>query len=765
MANAVIDHAQAHLTPQALNAYMTMVDFFGPPKVKAPLSLYGTTDIFSLAELWEGQNQVLSEAVDESLSKTGSWINGLFPRVEYKGGLEGTLYRYVFESEVLGEAIEQHPFELLEARKEKEDFALVFHGTSFRMNTDFIFAPDGFQVLARHCAQMQRCALDTEAIDVLDSIMHHGTIQHLTGYQLPMPLDQFLAAMSQRTGWFAAYQKGANGAARIEARAKQMLISQHVDANVAIMPPTTLRYVYYVDQHIANYDKAGEKTYSKELDFDRKKALSTYNTEVQRFEARSFKMPKGLPPRNPFVQPRTIGEWYHLFDRTSCIPNNEYVTKHRNWILGDSQKTFATITLERCLRECGVWKVDKNTPENRKVALTDCGAKVLRAVALDFSQDGTALVGQKRRCPPGGSVPSVEKIFEAAGELESLKTQIEHAIVKNNEHKLWDAFKLRWQEWTTGSAPSTSSASRPSKEAKIARRQPATQTEFTSGTQPSSTAVGALQATTGGRSPQQQSSSALAGAQVLDLQNVLDAPFSLGAALTLMQFNIRLPVNFLIFRPYIRLYAGSFVLLRGGKDTATIKSQHAMVDLVRNGNSRTLGFNFSFSSKCVIHARENLCLFPDVFVSGVIGGLGTRAFIRDQTDETTLRTLGADMFIFMVPYKWQPETDALDITGYWSPNTVSQVLTKPEPLFPTATAYADMWGARAPCNPISYEQMIEQRPHSNTFCLRGWHKSCIPKRYCDDEHSNVVRGRGHLGPVWTPKTMRVLNGEDEVMDT
>jgi hypothetical protein len=219
-------HAFGHMSQATYNAYKVISDILGVPSFKAPMHIYRSTDQYTLTELWEGHNEVLSSTVDEDINKAGSWINGLFPRREYKGGVSGTLIRYVFESQVMDKAISRHPFSLLESKKETEQWAIAFYGTSFRISVESLMGVNGQDILARHCRQMERCALDTEARDVLMTIIEHGVVRHLDGYQLPMPMNRWLAAMAQRAAWFGGYQKGRNGAARIESFAKQAVLTQ-----------------------------------------------------------------------------------------------------------------------------------------------------------------------------------------------------------------------------------------------------------------------------------------------------------------------------------------------------------------------------------------------------------------------------------------------------------------------------------------------------------------------------------------------------------
>jgi hypothetical protein len=134
-----------------------------------------------------------------------------------------------------------------------------------------------------------------------------------------------------------------------------------------------------------------------------------------------------------------------------------------------------------------------------------------------------------------------------------------------------------------------------------------------------------------------------------------------------------------------------------------------------------------------------------------------------DNDEVVRRTLSRDLFIIMVPHNWTPPHDLLDITGNFSIHQVSQLETQPKPMYPTAPYYRQMWKWREACNPISMEQMVNQRPHTNTVCYRGWHQSCIPSKYLSDaEHGNTVLGCSPLGDTWTTRTMKVLRLEDEV---
>lgn len=81
-------------------------------------------------------------------------------------------------------------------------------------------------------------------------------------------------------------------------------------------------------------------------------------------------------------------------------------------------------------------------------------------------------------------------------------------------------------------------------------------------------------------------------------------PVTLEVMRTLVCFNLRIPLGFLIVRRHIVFEAGMYVALKKGKETGVIYTSRTQVELVRNGKQRKIGVNLNFSAKTVIKVRR-----------------------------------------------------------------------------------------------------------------------------------------------------------------
>src|SRR5204863_8321282 len=98
-----------------------------------------------------------------------------------------------------------------------------------------------------------------------------------------------------------------------------------------------------------------------------------------------------------------------------------------------------------------------------------------------------------------------------------------------------------------------------------------------------------------------------------------DIPVTLDIMRTLVRYNLRIPIGFIIARRHILFEAGSYVATKKGAETGVIYTSQTQVEIVRNGKQRKVGINLNFASKCLIKAKENFAFFPDVIICNYLG--------------------------------------------------------------------------------------------------------------------------------------------------
>ena len=735
----VYEHARCSMRPDQFDQFAKITDYFGVPAQKNEMTITRSRDTLDLWQLWEGFNETVAGFVNRDLVATGNWITSLFPREEQQG-MSGELIEFVCEPQVPADVAENAPNQLLEMHTEKRQWSMRLKGLGFESNVDFVFSPNGLQLFGERCKQMEMSLDNGLSYEVLSTVFRHGYIQMLRQFpKKPMSKSDFARLRGELTSMFAAFQKTFRGHDKIEARGVELLMNQHIQPTKSIDPSSgSVRFVRNTDRsHTVAAIGGEEGIKDRSIDTDQRVLISRATDHpIQVHASRAFKLRDNLPAHNPAFVRRTIGEYYFAGDLTSpegLLPLDQYRTAHRAITLADAEGSRRSISLKEMVDHSGLFD---GSEEGR---LTSLGRKVaqrlieysperkggVRKIASSIGSlaDCNPWTSRKRKSPsdeddgPAGDF-TLNALFKAAGWLGSVTDYLERC-----EQKAGGA--------GGGGLGLAAGAQLVSPADKIKEIR-------------------------------------------LMIQNVNKETLTRENVNQLLQNNIPLPINFLLFRPWIIFDTGAYILLRHGRETGVLKHNRAQVAFGRNVHNRTITVQMNYAAKTVIgtQGERNIALFPDVYVNRYHGGYDTQIHLPDGTDvgnyqEQLIRQNELkSVFALAVPANYKPCESYMDITGFVSTDLLQQTQTAPEPMYPTACEYARHYcWAPSGTDFLTLKQFEEQDPFSNTWVNRGYCQIHTPRELkLGDNDQNEILGTGHLGQRITPKTFRVLMGEDDTME-
>jgi hypothetical protein len=710
----VVNDARSRMCPAQFNQFEQVADLLGVPSYKASQTMLRSRDTWDLWEMWDGYNQLLSNFVNRDFLATGGWVTKLFPRKDFTEGMRGKLISYVFEPQVLDEIAENAPNPVLEGHIQTREWAMQFRGTSFEMNTDFVFSPVGLGIFGEKCKQMEMSLDNSLSYDVFDSIYEAGHIQRLRTFaKKPMPEPEFVRVLQDIANTFGAFQKSVGGHDKIEARGVEILSNQHVIPTDSIDPcSSSVRYVTNTDRRRTTFAVGGPAIANKGIDTDQHEIISRATDHPVKARAcRAFKMHRDLPISNPAFTRRTVGEWYFAGDLVTGKRNiKDYRTSYRALTIGDAANQKRSISLHEMLTHCGL-----------------------------FNTDGD-----------GGLSKTGEKLIEKILEYSPIKSQTTSRIVGHSEH-----FVGRKHPRDGDAAPAANVSLHALYTHANWFDQVTSHLEELKGDpdpdlkKPLNPKAAQLEALVNERN-----------GELLTLKNVED----------LMSYNIPIPFNFLLFRPYIVFEAGSYVLLRGGAETGVLYTNRVQIEFNRMAKQRKIGVHLNFAAKTVIldQGERNIALFADVYISKYHGGYDTDLVQGSSSDyenslahSTTLKSV----YVAVVPVNFAPSKPYIDISGYVNSQLLQKRSAQIPPMYPTAPVYVSLYGwCQEGTDFLQLDQVRKQGILDNTLTLRGWSKLHYPVEWelGDDKNENL--GCGHLGKRFTCKTIPVFNGEEDSLE-
>jgi hypothetical protein len=227
---------------------------------------------------------------------------------------------------------------------------------------------------------------------------------------------------------------------------------------------------------------------------------------------------------------------------------------------------------------------------------------------------------------------------------------------------------------------------------------------------------------------------------------------------TLLNFDIPLPIGFLLFRMYLRVRLGSVVFLKRGPETGLLLIQDLGVMFNRDTATFTLRVNIRMTSKAVVLNARNLEEAPGVFIKKYEGG-GNVQFFTDCTEDYKSCINSGDfpsksIYCVAVPYDHKNKFIFTDITG----NLDREICfgSSSGGHYATAAYYKKYWGWESNKNAFSANRIedITDWFRVSVAAQASFYKYNPSTEQCDI----VVPGVGPLGPDPNPFNQKVVLG-------
>ena len=220
------------------------------------------------------------------------------------------------------------------------------------------------------------------------------------------------------------------------------------------------------------------------------------------------------------------------------------------------------------------------------------------------------------------------------------------------------------------------------------------------------------------------------------------------------EYDILVPVGFMITRPFIRYDMCSGILAKSGADLGQTFMGHADFQLSDDIIHKVHVGHYTFYSKSIVHNDKNYTIAEDIFAAGYKGGEGTRFYndLDHLSADIHAEAFRADIIAHMIPYRTnQPNAPRLqnpiDLTGKMHP-TLYQDTEIPEmdaaqAMYPGARYLTEKLELRKLTSYTSdaTEHFLSPFKYLNTIAFQG------PQYYFSNLSGQFARieGTGHWG--------------------
>lgn len=133
-----------------------------------------------------------------------------------------------------------------------------------------------------------------------------------------------------------------------------------------------------------------------------------------------------------------------------------------------------------------------------------------------------------------------------------------------------------------------------------------------------------------------------------------------------MNANVCVPINIILFRPFIGLLMESMILMKPGLPTGANFIGNGNFMLGADASTKTLLGNLTFTSKCVVYNPDNVLLLPDVKARSYDGGMDA-TYIDNFNGITTMDASERQSLLPLLVSACENEFDPhLSLTGFIS---------------------------------------------------------------------------------------------------
>ena len=621
-------------------------------------------ETFNLPKAYEGKNKYLERQIWWMMSQAEFFIDKLCPW-EQTDALHVKWDIWKFNHTLADLEPEQGVPRFITQERESRSDSLVRRGLAFMIEHGFYKTAEGQEHYMMNLRQIVDAVQTTVYYGVLQALLnaknHYKEAEMNKGYTMTQMEDVMRIS---RERWGIA-QKTERGMYVLDARIKDDMAREQVVPNVWVFPPRMAIYLTMVPSAEVVYSQRGPQA-AENLEKGPANMLTFRGSEVH--EAHGIDVDFAGEPRDMLTRDRMIGSYFTMYDHipvsdgSAQAPYSYHSDMRSIYIYDMNADKFKKITLMSALvnsdfdawvRWCNGRRGMPSIGELAQRATNELngGAEDLfftrsKMSAKFFNRwvngqlNGQDFARGDRIAPDGtGARPSGAK-FKAMS-LPDPKNMANTVIVKTHAH------------FTKNLKLVASADSKATKAVEDARAFVATALDSEANAKTkkaklmfaektASAKAALLSAETGyAQSLERQShiDYKAAGAQFESTGERLEAgtnvsrdDFSSATMAGFIAAGVRIPVAFILARPFQRYLASSAILAKGGKDLGITYHGHHDFQLTDDVIHKVHTGHYTFYSKTVIRNPNHFAIAEDVFCTGYRGGEGTTFFSPKGTE-------------------------------------------------------------------------------------------------------------------------------------
>ncbi|MHA1683094.1 MAG: hypothetical protein ACTSUE_19300 [Promethearchaeota archaeon] len=148
--------------------------------------------------------------------------------------------------------------------------------------------------------------------------------------------------------------------------------------------------------------------------------------------------------------------------------------------------------------------------------------------------------------------------------------------------------------------------------------------------------------------------------------------------------NVQLPVNFILWRPWMGYEMSSLIYMKGGRSTGMTVYGHTNFMLSQDGHTKMLFASLTYYSKAIVRKPKNIIVMDNAFYNDYLGGMGIEFYSDFELQElrnkkylidTTLRNYPSIISSMIPVTEGNNFMSRMDLRGYFDRGDVAHYST------------------------------------------------------------------------------------------
>jgi hypothetical protein len=235
----------------------------------------------------------------------------------------------------------------------------------------------------------------------------------------------------------------------------------------------------------------------------------------------------------------------------------------------------------------------------------------------------------------------------------------------------------------------------------------------------------------------------------------------------LVEKDIRIPMNFLLFRPHMQYLTRAIIKCKQNGGTGVMLTGHDNFMMSWESGRMSGQMHYTTHIRPFIYNPENVYVKADVYVQGCEGGAGSRFYSVDTYKQKDMRELVNSLICVAIPVIETKFPLPMDICGrfhtQYTMEMEGQGQFERQMHYSTAPRFTQEFNfGKGGKQGSDVPPMMPGRHHDNTVCYPGHRQLWDTTR---NAFSNVKVGQGHWGKDVYPGCADIRRGSLDVLET